>query len=709
MPGLVVFGRRWAVGSDDLVVPGAILFTLHFLWCIALGVILGLYTPRNDPPCSDLLLNLLIGHMTLIVCSALTEFAMCAVSMRGSILDAGPRSPIQKLIYARLVVLVVDIVWLSLSIAWLSHFYVECDTPVAKEALLGLVVSGWCVVGSVFGTCWCTWDAAGRSWVKLKRYQRAESRLNQRRSGSRNRNWRQRKVLRAYQDSWDHRCRILFCCMRPSDRNRSSFTDIARLLSDFFRELDVVPSDVVAGLVLLRQFQKIEQQAIVKQRKNDVYEFLSGVPVTSKTQFLALNDPAELDMFQKVVHYMHYALGAYGWPMFLMTSSAASGCRLCASLRCCCSGRSGGATVVHDNCCQCNYTALRQLLQVGDVDITYATYHVDVAETPFFIAVDHEKKTVVVSIRGTLSMKDVLTDLNAEGEQLPITPPIEDWFGHKGMVQAAEYILKKLQRDELLEQAFNSDPERFTNGYQLVLVGHSLGAGTAAILAILLRPQYPDLQCYSYSPPGGLLSMPAVQYSKAFTTSVVLGKDVVPRIGLHQLEALRADLINAIQRSVDPKWKTIVCSAVCCCNRQPRSAVALSASGATGLAKYQQAKDVARSGVIHPESGGTLTLHRPLLPPGRILHLVRHHPGHTHKMVKKREPVYQAVWAENTDFDEVLISPGMIQDHMPDKVLEALNKVISHKDIPTHCAEISNNLALEESEKAENNVIDTRL
>lgn len=47
--------------------------------------------------------------------------------------------------------------------------------------------------------------------------------------------------------------------------------------------------------------------------------------------------------------------------------------------------------------------------------------------------------------------------------------------------------------------------------------------------------------------------MPAVQYSKEFTTSVVLGKDVVPRIGLHQLEALRADLINAIQRSVDPK------------------------------------------------------------------------------------------------------------------------------------------------------------
>lgn len=47
--------------------------------------------------------------------------------------------------------------------------------------------------------------------------------------------------------------------------------------------------------------------------------------------------------------------------------------------------------------------------------------------------------------------------------------------------------------------------------------------------------------------------MPAVEYTKSFTISVVMGKDVVPRIGLHQMEALRADLINAIKRSVDPK------------------------------------------------------------------------------------------------------------------------------------------------------------
>lgn len=47
--------------------------------------------------------------------------------------------------------------------------------------------------------------------------------------------------------------------------------------------------------------------------------------------------------------------------------------------------------------------------------------------------------------------------------------------------------------------------------------------------------------------------MPAVEYSKSFITSIIVGKDVVPRIGLPQMETLRADLINAIGRSIDAK------------------------------------------------------------------------------------------------------------------------------------------------------------
>lgn len=262
----------------------------------------------------------------------------------------------------------------------------------------------------------------------------------------------------------------------------------------------------------------------------------------------------------------------------------------------------------------------------GDVEIIYVTYHVDIGETPFVVAIDYAREKIVVSIRGTLSMKDVLTDLNAEGETLPLNPPVEDFLGHKGMVQAAVYIKNKLYEENLIEKALNHNPTRGTQNFGLILVGHSLGAGTAAILAILLKQDFDNLHCFSYSPPGGLLSMPAVEYSKEFITSVVVGKDVVPRIGLHQMESLRADLINAITKSIDPKWKTIACNMICCCcGPEPTSVIQMGEKD-SNVNAYNELKEKSRHSSAHPNDKSiALSLHHPLFPPGRIVHIVRHH------------------------------------------------------------------------------------
>nr|CAD7568832.1 unnamed protein product [Timema californicum] len=213
-------------------------------------------------------------------------------------------------------------------------------TPSGAGYRRRIVICNCCVILSVGITVWCTFDAAGRSWVKMKKYQRSmresESRFQYKRSGTTNRNWRQRSLLLTETSFGVHMVygvTLVLDTTADNEEIENSFADIARLLSDFFRDLDVVPSDVVAGLVLLRKFQKIEREAIVKQHRNDTYEYLSGVPVTSQTQFLALNDPQHLDHFQAVIHYMHFALAAYGWPMFLMTNSKTGVCQLCARLR----------------------------------------------------------------------------------------------------------------------------------------------------------------------------------------------------------------------------------------------------------------------------------------------------------------------------------------------------------------------------------------
>lgn len=68
-------------------------------------------------------------------------------------------------------------------------------------------------------------------------------------------------------------------------------------------------------------------------------------------------------------------------------------------LQCCCCLPCGTrhedmATIVEDNCCRCNYAALSRMLDLGEIEVVYATFHVDVGETPFFVALDYTKRKV---------------------------------------------------------------------------------------------------------------------------------------------------------------------------------------------------------------------------------------------------------------------------------------------------------------------------
>lgn len=45
------------------------------------------------------------------------------------------------------------------------------------------------------------------------------------------------------------------------------------------------------------------------------------------------------------------------------------------------------------------------------------------------------------------------------------------------MVQAAHYILEKIEQEQLLEKARTKRPDRGTADFDIVIVGHSLGAG----------------------------------------------------------------------------------------------------------------------------------------------------------------------------------------------------------------------------------------
>uniref|UniRef100_A0A8C6P730 Diacylglycerol lipase-alpha n=1 Tax=Nothobranchius furzeri TaxID=105023 RepID=A0A8C6P730_NOTFU len=625
MPGMVMFRRRWSVGSDDLVLPALFLFLIHCVWLVVLSVVLFGLPYSSDQSCSATLVDHGRGYLGILVSCLICESAIMWLSMRGSILYTQPREAVQYVIYIRLVILLVEFVYAVVGIAWLVQHYQPCSDVTAKNLALGIVACNWLVILSVCITLTCTFDPTGRTFVKLKATRRRQRNLT---------TYTLRHRLEEGQaSSWSRRLKFFMCCTRAQDTQSDAYSEVASLFAEFFRDLDIVPSDIIAGLVLLRQRQRSKRSSILDQVS---LPFISVLKLTKSNLYL------------NVCYYMLFALAAYGWPMYLMRKPGCGLCRLASS--CPCTSVSGSrlsqsVTVEEDNCCGCNVLAIRRHFLDRDlkqVHIVYTSCHDAVYETPFFVAVDHAKKKVVISIRGTLSPKDALTDLTGDSERLPVEEQQGSWLGHKGMVYSAEYIKKKLEQEMILSQAFGRDLSKGTMHYELVIVGHSLGAGTAAILSFLLRPQYPTLHCYSYSPPGGLLSEDAMEYSKEFVTAVVLGKDLVPRLGLSQLEGFRRHLLEVLQKSNKPKVAGNICR-----SRQ------LPPAAACGFTPVTSAS--------------------PCQPPHLSILLAG-----SSTCCGQEEPTYSALWGDNKAFNEVIISPAMLNEHMPHMVMKGLNKVLEN-------------------------------
>ncbi|XP_069755150.1 diacylglycerol lipase-alpha isoform X1 [Narcine bancroftii] len=666
MPGIVIFRRRWSVGSDDLVLPGIFLFLIHTTWFVVLAVVLfGLtYSPQES--CSLNLVDHGRGYLGILIACMISEAAIIWLSMRGSILYTEPRDSMQYILYIRMAIVLIEFAYAIIGIVWLAQYYHSCNDTTAKNVTLGIVACNWVVILSVCITVMCVFDRTGRTFVKLRATKRRQRNL---------RTYNLRHRLEEEQaSSWSRRLKFFLCCTRTQDTQSDAYSEVAFLFAEFFRDLDIVPSDIIAGLVLLRQRQRAKRFAVLDEANNDILAFLSGIPVTRNTKYLDLKNAQEMYMYKEVCYYMHFALAAYGWPLYLMRNPTCGICKLASSCSCCCFCHPlrpryvPSVTVEEDNCCNCNVIAIKRHFldeNFSSVDIVYTSCHDAVFQTPFYVAVDHMKKKVVISIRGTLSPKDALTDLTGDAERLPVEGHHGTWLGHKGMVLSAEYIKKKLEQEMILSQAFGRDLGKGTKHYGLVVVGHSLGAGTAAILSFLLRPRYPTLHCYAYSPPGGLLSCDAMEYSKEFVTSVILGKDLVPRLGLSQLEVFRRHLLDVLQKSNKPKWRIIMGGTRCI----PKSE----------LLEDEIPTDVQSNRLCAYPSDLTIALSAsvPLYPPGRIIHVVHNHPEEK-CCCGQEESTYYAIWSDNKTLDEVIISAAMLNEHMPHIVMDGLHKVLEN-------------------------------
>lgn len=672
MPALILFKRRWQVGGDDFVYPaiGSASVRLIFLGC---AIAVYVFQHSNIKHCQqgNLLAGFLIGLITLLSITVALETAIGVVSGRGTIRDAHPRRLLPALLYIRGVVFLGEIASSVVGAVWVFRDWEfesekSCDISLVRLVQAALVFS-WLLLATIAVSVLILFGGKPRH---------------------------DNDQFDDF-DLWEKRCRRCCFCERKDENSQIAYAEAAAVFSSLFQGVDVVLSDIVAGLILVQ----VEQQRRIQD----------GVPNTAPGKDpgpdVALPVDRVESRLETIWHYYKYSMASNGWPILVNSDLTCWLCRLCCAGRCCaCMGK-----VDHirgDNCCMCNTTAIRAIAGADEEDLLYVSFKNKIFQSPFFVALDHSHKSVVIAIRGTLSFKDMLTDVSADAEKLDVEG--HEIYGHRGIVNNSRYILGKLRELQLLENAFQRHPD-----YKLVVSGHSLGAGVAAILAILLRDRYPDIKAYAFSPPGGLINAEGVLYTQDFVTAVVLGEDIVPRMSMCTLRQLRDQLVEVIKSCQVPKYRVLLrglwytcrglperlpvdggeydhSDGLCCNPREP-----LLPTRGVGHRRMESPsldddddrdrREEDNEGLFSGDQQGTSAAGRhdsqrgcrefmALYPPGQMIWITRKE-MHSGGCCGRKEE-YNARWVTHRQFDHIGVQPGMVKDHLPVDIDEAFSWLV---------------------------------
>jgi len=176
-----------------------------------------------------------------------------------------------------------------------------------------------------------------------------------------------------------------------------------------------------------------------------------------------------------------------------------------------------------------------------------------------FVAVDHEHKAVVLAIRGTFTLSDLITDINGMSKHYQYN------LAHSGFVHLAEAIWNNPMTQDSVRGAL----EEFED-YELVLVGHSLGAGVASLLNIKLHVEYSHMKwkirAFLYaSPPSFTLTPDVPSHLQAPVLHALknsygfqFGIDTVPFLSVdsvRRLLKLLEEVDNVVKDNDFLRWK----------------------------------------------------------------------------------------------------------------------------------------------------------
>ncbi|KAH9249473.1 hypothetical protein BASA81_012835 [Batrachochytrium salamandrivorans] len=177
-------------------------------------------------------------------------------------------------------------------------------------------------------------------------------------------------------------------------------------------------------------------------------------------------------------------------------------------------------------------------------------------EPAHFLSMSNTEKLVVIGIKGTSSANDWLTNLFIAKEELRVGEEEEgggrDFGIHAGVLHGARFVKERV--GSILQRAF------YDAGFSIVVVGHSLGAGVAGALAMLLKEEYllERVTCFAFAPPPAFSLFLSLR-SREYIYSIVNNDDAIPRTGVAQLKSLALGIRNIVhlKQIQGGSWDTV--------------------------------------------------------------------------------------------------------------------------------------------------------